>query len=104
MSKRFVKIRYPEAYAVKTNGWLKGNPYIICDRQRGGMIFKGSDVDEKQAWANLKAIIQATEKAEKGLTEVEIKARRAEIARVELERLREKYKNDKIFSKILDLY
>jgi hypothetical protein len=100
MSKRFVKIRYPEAYSVKTHGWIKNDPYIIINRDNN-MMFKGNDVNEKQAWANLKTIIQEQEKAEKGLTELEIKARRAEIARVELERIENK---KKINTKKLDLY
>ena len=89
MSKRFVKNRYPEAYSVKTNGWILGDPFIIRERH-GGMILKGKDVDEKKAWANLKKIIQDREKAEKGLSLEEIIVRRKKIAKIEI--LKIKYK------------
>lgn len=61
MSKRFVKNRYPEAFCVKTNGLFPNNPYIIRSKP-GGLILKGKDVNEKQAWANLKLLIQEKEK------------------------------------------
>lgn len=60
-AKEFVKIRYPEAYSVKTNGWILNNPFIIWSGL-GGYILKGKDVNENQAWRNLRAIIEKNEK------------------------------------------
>jgi len=90
MSKRFVKKRFPEAFATKTYGWLLGNPFIIYDK-KGGSILKGSDVTERQAWANLKEIIQKQEKAEKLLSENEIKEKRLQTAILEVRELKNKY-------------
>lgn len=90
MSKRFVKNRYPEAFSVKTHGWLSGDPFIIYDK-RGGTILKGCDVDEKKAWVNIKNIIKNREKLEKNLTPDEVIARRLEIAKLEIARVENKY-------------
>ena len=75
MGKRFVKIRYPKAYAVKANYSGIINPWRVYN-YHGGNIMKGSAKTEKEAWTNLKNIIKQNEKETKGMTDEEIETRR----------------------------
>lgn len=79
MSKKFVKHRYPDALCIKSS-YFGENIYIIRTKP-GGSILKGCAKTEKEAWANLKGIIEEREKVEKGLTKCEIKARNKQLVK-----------------------
>lgn len=61
MSKRFVKNRYPEAYAVKSC-MLDNKTYKYFIINKDGHIMKGSAKTEKDSWENLANIIKEIEK------------------------------------------